>query len=168
MKNSTINTTLGLIALATMSFAASNAQANHDSPERFDTRYGQTYGQTWGGQNWNGQGNYGPRRMQRANQQRLGEIDARQARQQERIQQGWQNGDLTHSEYHALLAEQQNFRTVKRDFMSDGFLTQSEFQQLENGLDAADRNIQMEKHDHETRFSDYGNSRYGHRWGYDR
>lgn len=171
MKSSTINTTLGLIALATMSFAASNAQANHDTPQRFDPPYNQTYGQTWNnqGQVWNGRGNFGRRyAAQRAYQQRLAEIDARQAQQQERIQQGWHNGDLTHSEYHALLSEQQNFDTVKRDFMSDGFLTQSESQQLQNGLDAADRNIQMEKHDHETRISDYGNSRYGHRWGYDR
>lgn len=160
MKSSTINTTLGLIALATMSFAASNAQAN-DTQERFNT----PYGQTWSGQTRNGRGNYGPRHAQRANQQRLAEVDARQAQQQERIKEGWQNGDLTHPEYHALLSEQQYIRSMERDFMSDGFLSPFELQKLDNTLDMADRNIRAEKHDHDTRASYDDNAGYGHRWG---
>jgi len=164
MKSYTINTTLGLIALATMSFAASNAQAN-DTPERFNTPYGQTYSQTWGGQTWNGRGNYGPRHAQRANQQRLAEIDARQAQQQERIKAGWENGDLTHPEYHALLAEQQYIRSMKRDFMSDGFLSPFEFRKLDNALHMAARNIQSENHDHDARASYDDNAGYGHRRG---
>lgn len=162
MKSSTINTTLGLIALATMSFAASNAQANHDTTERFNTPY---YGQPSYGQPSNGQWGYGRRHAQRANQQRLTEIDARQAQQRDRIKQGWQNGNLTHPEYHALLAEQQFVRSMERDFMADGFLSPFEFRKLDNALDTADRNIRAEKHDHDTRASYEDNSRYGHRWG---
>lgn len=163
MKSYTINTTLGLIALATMSFAASNAQAN-DTPERFSTPYGQTYSQTWSGQTWNGRGNYGPRNAQQANQQRLAKIDARQAQQRERIKEGWENGDLTHPEYHELLAEQQYIRSMKRDFMSDGVLSPFEFRKLDTALHVAARNIQSENHDHDARDSYDDNARDGHRW----
>ena len=149
MKKSVTNTTLGLIALATMSFAASNVQANHDNSSRYDR-------------------DYGPRHGQRVNQQHIAEINARQAQQLNRIEQGMRNGTLTRREYRTLMSELQNFDAVKRDFMSDGFLTPSEFRQLDNGLDAAARNIRMEKRDHDTRASNYDNSRYGQRWGYNR
>lgn len=157
MKKSVVNTTLGLIALATMSFAASHAQAKHDHPQRFDTPYGQ---------NWedDDDDDYRPLQSQHDNH-RIAEINARQARQQHRIQQGARNGYLTRSEYRALISEQQYFETVKRQFISDGFLSPSEFRQLENGLDAAARNIRSQMRDEETRFSHYENSRYGHRWG---
>lgn len=154
MKKSVVNTTLGLIALATMSFAASHAQANHDSPQRFDTPYGH---------NWEERGDYRPRHSQHDNR-RVAEINARQARQQDRIRRGMHNGTLTRREFRTLMAEQQYFDTVKRDFMSDGFLTPSEYRQLENGLNAAARNIRMEIRDDDTRTSHYENSRYGHRW----
>lgn len=150
MKKSVTNTTLGLIALATMSFAASHAQANHDTPQRFDTPYGQ---------NWTERGDYGPRHGQRANH-RLAEINARQAQQQDRIQQGLQNGTLTRREFRALMSEQHYIRSMERDFMADGFLSPFEFQKLDHALDVAGRNIRMEKRDYDTRTSHYGN-RYG-------
>ena len=156
MKKSVVNTTLGLIALATMSFAASHAQANHDTPQRIDAPYG--------GQSWQERGDYRPRHNQHDNH-RLAEINAHQARLQQRIQQGVRNGNLTRSEYPSLMSELQYFETVKRDFISDGFLTPSEFRQLENGLNTAARNIRSQMRDEETRFSHYENSRYGHRWG---
>ena len=155
MKKSVTNTTLGLIALATMSFAASHAQANHDSPQRFDTPYGQT---------WQEREDYGPRHGQRANQHRLAEINARQAQQQDRIQQGLQNGALTRREFRALMSEQHGIRSMERDFMADGFLSPFEFKRLDRALDMAGRNIRMEKHDYDTRTSHYENARYGHRW----
>lgn len=151
MKNSVTNTTLGLIALATMSFAASNVQASHDTPQRFNAPYGQT---------WNERGDYGPRHGQRANQQRLGEINARQARQQDRIQQGMQNGTLTRREFRSLMSEQQYIRSMERNFIADGFLSPFEFQKLDHALSAAARNIRMEKRDHDSRTSYYGNMRY--------
>lgn len=142
MKKSVTNTTLGLIALATMSFAASNAQANHDNASRFDR-------------------GYGPRHGQRVNQQHIAEINARQAQQSRRLEQGRRNGSLTRGEYHALKSELQYFHRVKRDFMSDGFLTPAEFRQLDNRLDAAARNIRIEKRDHDTRTSNYNSARWG-------
>lgn len=154
MKKSVTNTTLGLIALATMSFAASHAQANHDHPQRFDRPYDH---------NWEDRDDHRPRHSQHDNHF-IREINARQARLQHRIQQGVRNGNLTRSEFRALMSEQQYFETVKRDFMSDGFLTPSEHRQLVNGLNAAARNIRTQMRDEETRFSHYENSRYGHRW----
>ena len=155
MKKSVVNTTLGLIALATMSFAASHAQAKHDQPQRFDPPYGH---------HWEDDDDYRPRHNQH-DDHRIAEINARQARQQHRIQQGARSGRITRSEYRSLMSEQQYFARVKRDFMSDGFLTPSEFRQLENGLNTAARNIRSQMRDEETRFSHYENSRYGHRWG---
>lgn len=66
MKKSVVNTALGLIALATMSFAASHAQADHNVPQRFNTPYGH---------NWEQRSDYGPRHDQHDNP-RLGEIYA--------------------------------------------------------------------------------------------
>lgn len=162
MKKSVTNTTLGLIALATMSFAASHAQANHDTPQRFDQHHGQS---------WQDRGDYGPRQGHRVNQQRIAEINARHAKQQNRVERAMWNGNLNRGEYRTLISELQYFDTVKRDFMSDGFLTPSEIRQLENGLDAAARNFQTAKHDDDDRdfrTSSYDNARYGHRWGHDR
>lgn len=162
MKKSVSNTTLGLLALATMSFAASNAQASHDHhQQRFDQHYGQS---------WQDRDDYGSRQAQRVNQQRMGEINARHAKQLNRVERAMWNGNLTRGEYRALVSELQYFDTVKRDFMSDGFLTPSETRQLENGLDTAARNFQTAKHDDDDdiRTSNYDNSRYGNRWGYHR
>lgn len=150
MKKSVINTTLGLIALATMGFAASHAQANHDAPQRFDTPYGQT---------WNERGHQ-PRQAQRASQHRLAQINARQAGQRDRIQSGLHNRALTQREFRALMAEQQSIRHMEREFTVDGFLSPFEFQKLDNALGIASRNIRMEKRDRDTRTSHYGN-RYG-------
>ncbi len=155
MKKSVVNTTLGLIALATMSFAASHAQANHDAPQRFDAPYDQS---------WHDRRDHGLRHGQRINQQRVAEINARQAQLQHRIEQGRRNGTLTRHEYRTLMSEQHYFSRVKQDFLSDGFLTPSEFRQLENGLETAARNIRIEKRDRNTRISNYGNTPYNHRW----
>ena len=159
MKKSLTNTTLGLIALATMSFAASNAQASHDHHQQ---RYDQHYGQSWQDRD-----EYGPRHNQRVNQQLIAEINARHAKQLKRVERARWNGNLTRGEYRALMSELQYFDTVKRDFMSDGFLTPSETRKLENGLDAAARNFQTAKHDDDDmRTSNYDHARYGQRWGY--
>ena len=78
------------------------------------------------------------------------------------------NGDLSRGEYRSLKSELQYFDTVKRDFMSDGFLTPSESRQLENGLDAAARNFQTARQDDDFHASYNDHSRYGHRWGHHR
>lgn len=145
MKKSVVNTTLGLIALATMSFAASHAQANHDAPQRFDAPYGH---------NWQERDDYRPRHNQHDNY-RLAEINARQAKQQDRIRHGMRNGTLTRREFRALMSEQQFIRSMERDFMADGYLSPFEFRKLDHALDVAGRNIRMEKRDYDTRTSHY-------------
>lgn len=147
MKKSVINTTLGLIALATMSFAASHAQANHDDSRRYDAPSGHAWQER----------EFGYRHEQRSNRQRLAEINARQTRLEDRIERGWENGALTRREYRTLKAELRHFEWAKRDLMSDGSLTPLEFQQLENGLDNAARNLRMEKRDYDSRVSQHGN-----------
>lgn len=151
MKKSVVNTTLGLIALATMSFAASHAQASHDTSQRFDAPYGI--------QNWQERGGYHPRHFQHDNQ-RLAEINARQARQQDRIRQGMHDGALTRREFRMLISEQHHIRSMKRDFMADGYLSPFEFRKLDQALHVAGRNIRMEKHDYDTRTSHYDRYRY--------
>lgn len=158
MKKSVTNTALGLIALATMSVAAGNAQANHDHSPRFDRHYGQS---------WEGR-DYGPRHEQRANQQRIAEINTRHARLLNRVERAMWNGDLSRGEYRSLKSELQYFDTVKRDFISDGFLTPSESRQLENGLDTAARNFQTARQDDDFHASHNDHSRYGHRWAHHR
>ena len=151
MKQSVINTTLGLIALATMSLAASHAQANHDTSQRYDRPYGH---------NWEEREHYRPRHSQQDNH-RIAEINARQARQQDRIRQGMQEGELTRREFRALMSEQHYIRSMERDFMADGFLSPFEFRKLDQALDVSARNIRMEKRDHDAR-----NSHHDNRYGY--
>ena len=161
MKKTVTNTTLGLIALATMSFAASNAQANHDHPQRFEQHHDH-------GQYWQDRGDYAPQHNQRVNQQRIAEINTRQAKLLNRIERGTWDGSLTRRESRTLMSELRYFDSVKRDFISDGFLTPSEFRQLDNGLNIVARNIWTQRHDDDTHTSNYDDSRYGHRWGYNR
>lgn len=113
MKKSVVNTTLGLVALATMSFAARHVQANHDHPQRFDRP---------NGHHWEEHGNYGQRHGQRPNHL-LAEINARQAQQMNRIRHGIENGALTRREFRALKSEQHYIRAMERDFLADGFLS---------------------------------------------
>lgn len=159
MKKSITQTALGLIALATMSFAASNAQANHDHPQRFDQHYGQS---------WQGRGDYAPRQGQRVSQQRMAEINAREAQLLNRVERGIRDGSLTRRESRTLRSELRYFETAKRNALSDGFLSPYEFRQLNNGLDTSARNIRMQRHDDDTRTSHYNTARYGHQGGYNR
>ena len=147
MKQSVIHTTLGLIALATMSLAASHAQANHDTPQRFDTPYGH---------NWEEREHDRPRYSQQ-DDNFIAEIHARQAKQQDRIRQGKHEGSLTQREFRTLMSEQQRIGSMKRDFLADGFLSPFEFRKLDRALDVAGRHIRTEKRDHDVRTSYHEN-----------
>lgn len=160
MKSTVINTTLSLIALATMALAANGAQANHDDSARygqFNERYGQSHERY--AEPWHEQGHVS-RQAQRASQQRLAEINQRQAKQYDRIQNGRDNHALTQREFRSLMAEQQRIRSWERSFTADGFLSKHEFQKLDLALDTAAQNIRAEKRDHQSRGSGYGHPRY--------
>ena len=78
-------------------------------------------------------------------------VNARQADQRERIQQGVRSGELTRGEARQLGAEQRNIRQEERQYKSDGVLTKAERKDLHQDLSAASKDIYSEKHDAEQR-----------------
>jgi len=78
-------------------------------------------------------------------------VNARQARQHARIEQGIASGELTRHEAARLKTEERAIRAEERAFKSDGNLTRNERRQLERDLDRANRDIYREKHDAQVR-----------------
>lgn len=74
-------------------------------------------------------------------------IDARQANQANRIQNGIQRGALTPTEITRLKGQQESIAKMENAFKSDGKLTGNEFKQLQSALNDASRSIWAEKHD---------------------
>jgi hypothetical protein len=81
------------------------------------------------------------------------EIDRRQAMQQQRIQQGVRNGDLTGREYRALQAEQARIADLERRAKADGRVDRFEAERIRQAQQAASRHIYQERHDREQRGS---------------
>jgi len=78
-------------------------------------------------------------------------VNARQANQRDRIQQGIRSGELTRGEARQLGAEQRAIRQEERQYKSDGVLTRAERKDLQQDLNAASKDIYSEKHDAERR-----------------
>jgi len=78
-------------------------------------------------------------------------VNARQADQRERIQQGIRSGELTRGEARQLGAEQRTIRQEERQYKSDGVLTRAERKDLQQDLNVASKDIYNEKHDAERR-----------------
>lgn len=78
-------------------------------------------------------------------------IDARQHRQQQRIEQGWRSGELTRPEARRLEGEQRMIRREERRYRADGVLTGAERRDLRRDLDRASAHIYREKHDAQRR-----------------
>ena len=78
-------------------------------------------------------------------------VNARQADQRERIQQGIRSGELTRGEARQLGAEQRDIRQEERQYKSDGVLTKVERKDLQQDLNAASKDIYNQKHDAEQR-----------------
>lgn len=74
-------------------------------------------------------------------------VDARQARQQARIQAGVANGSLTHAEARHLQHQQHRIRHAERHAKADGVVTAHERQRLAAMQNHASRSIQRQKHD---------------------
>jgi hypothetical protein len=74
-------------------------------------------------------------------------IDARQARQQDRIQAGVADGSLTRAEAHHLQQQQRHIRHAERHAKADGVVTAQERQRLAAMQDHASRSIHRQKHD---------------------
>lgn len=78
-------------------------------------------------------------------------VNGRQHNQHHRMAQGVRSGSLTRDEAQGLRTEQRSIRQEERQYKSDGTLTRDERRDLHQDLNAASRNIYVEKHDAETR-----------------
>ena len=72
--------------------------------------------------------------------------DARQARQEKRIEQGIKKGYLTPDEISKLNAQQATIESMQKQFNSDGKITRDEATQLRSALNDASLDIWTEKH----------------------
>ena len=75
------------------------------------------------------------------------EIDARQHRQEQRIQQGVARGELTRREARTLQQGQREIARAEARAKADGRLTRAEFRHLTALLDQADAQIRQLRHD---------------------
>lgn len=78
-------------------------------------------------------------------------IDARQARQQARIDAGVADGSLTRHEARRLQHQQRHIARAERHAKADGVVTAQERQRLHAMQDHAGRSIQRQKHDAQQR-----------------
>lgn len=102
------------------------------------------WGSRWG---WGGGSSYTPR------------IDANQAQQRARIEEGRRSGQLTRGEYERLSAEQERIAAMERRAKADGVVTPGERYAIRGAQNDASRHIWQEKHDGESRWS-----RWSRRW----
>jgi len=78
-------------------------------------------------------------------------LDQREARQVERIQQGWQSGELTRREAAGLARGQAKLRRMEHRAKSDGEVTSRERARLHHQANVQSRHIYRQKHDRQTR-----------------
>ena len=76
-------------------------------------------------------------------------IDANQASQARRIEEGRRSGQLSGREYHALKAEQARIADHERRAKADGYVSPQERAQLSREQDAASSHIRQLKHNNE-------------------
>lgn len=77
-------------------------------------------------------------------------IDRREARQQRRIGQGLQSGELTAREAVRLERQQARIERHERQAKADGTVTAAEAARIEHQQDRASRHIRRQKHDAQT------------------
>ena len=80
------------------------------------------------------------------------DIDARQARQEQRIQQGVRTGEVTRGEYYRLEREQARIRQMERQAKADGYVSASERARIRGAQEDASRHIYQQKHDGQRRW----------------
>lgn len=74
-------------------------------------------------------------------------IDARQERQQQRIEQGVASGELNQREAARLNRQQDRIERMEERAKADGVVTNQERRQLNRAQNRASRHIAKEKHD---------------------
>ncbi len=83
-------------------------------------------------------------------------INQRQHNQQQRIHQGWRQGDLTRGEARQLQGQARDIRREEHAFRSDGRFTPAERQHVQRDLDRQSRDIHRERNDGQRRFGHDG------------
>lgn len=78
-------------------------------------------------------------------------VDARQARQEQRIDQGVQSGQLTRRETVRLNRGDQKIDRMENRAQSDGSVTRMEKRRLEKAQDVQSKRIYRQKHDAQVR-----------------
>lgn len=78
-------------------------------------------------------------------------VDARQERQDDRIDQGAASGELTHHEEARLEAQQDRIENKEDRAKADGVVTARERASLHRSENRASRNIRRQKHDRQDR-----------------
>lgn len=92
-------------------------------------------------------------------------IDDRQARQMQRIEQGYRSGDLTRQEYNRLVYQQREIARLERLLERDGRLSYADRAYLTQLQNDASRDIRAERHDGHNGWS---NRDRGNGWGWNR
>jgi hypothetical protein len=101
-----------------------------------------------------------------ASAQSMGSIDAREANQQERIEQGRADGQLTRGEARRLEQGEQRIDRYEARARADGGVTPQERQHLDGMLNRESRDIYNERHDGQRADGNGSGGRDG--WGHDR
>ncbi len=78
-------------------------------------------------------------------------IDAVQANEARRIEQGLRDGSLTRREAAGLQSEQRRIEQLESRAKADGRITRSEAEQISRAQQSASRHIYQERHDSERR-----------------
>ena len=78
-------------------------------------------------------------------------VDARQQRQEQRIEQGKASGELTKREAHRLERQQHRVERAEARAKADGTVTAGERAKLDAMQDQTSRNIHRQKHDRQHR-----------------
>ena len=79
------------------------------------------------------------------NQRASQAINDRQDEQLDRIVEGVNLNRISKDEFSALMAQQKQIRNQERTYLTDGFLSQDEYQQLNASLDQADQAIRYNR-----------------------
>lgn len=95
-------------------------------------------------------------------------VDARQARQSDRIRTGVASGDLTRRETSALRSEQRGIRQMERHARADGVVTPRESRRLDRAQNRASRHINQQRHDRQQRASGWRGQQRGQHNAYGR
>lgn len=146
MKSTLMKRTFGVLALSILGLTATGAQAAWDGAQAGWDRGG--YG--------HGHGGHAYQQSQMFSQQ----INARQDRQMERIQDGKREGNLRRAEFRELMRKQREISSMERSFRADGIIDAREFKRLDHALDVANRNIQAERRDDQQARNAYDHRRF--------